>query len=299
MSESGPDKSSPAEQTTRTKQSAASKRSTGRNLPVAIASAVVLYAWIVGSLLWWDWGFIAFLIVCAVVGSFELWRAFTGRGLHVVLTPIAAGATLTFVATHYVAQHHSQFTGAGVLLAGLALMVLACLIGRLRGPVRGFINDAAASVFTVGYVPLLLGTLILLLAQPDGNVRAIYYFILVPCADTGAYAVGSLLGKHKLAPHISPGKTWEGLAGAVGVTCIVGAVLGPLMIGAHWWAGAIIGILLSLAGTVGDLIESMLKRDAGIKDMGRIIPGHGGAMDRMDSLLGAAPIAWLAMLLLV
>ena len=114
-----------------------------------------------------------------------------------------------------------------------------------------------------------------------------------------AWILGSLFGKHKMAPHISPGKTWEGLAGAVALTCIVGAVLGPVMIGASWWAGAIIGVVLPLAATVGDLIESMIKRDTGIKDMGRIIPGHGGAMDRLDSLLVAAPLAWLTMLVLV
>ena len=278
---------------------ATKKRSAGRNLPVAIASGVVLYAWILGSLLWWQWGFIIFLIAGIVVGAFEIWRALTGIGMHVVYTPIAVGTPLTLVTAHYLAQHNGQLTGAGVLLAGLALMVIACLLGRLRGPVRGFITDAAASVFTIGYVPLLLSPLVLLLAQPDGNLRVIYYFILVPCSDIGAYVVGSLLGKHKMAPHISPGKTWEGLAGAVAVTCIVGAVLGPVMIGASWWAGAIIGVVLSLAATVGDLIESMIKRDTGIKDMGRIIPGHGGAMDRLDSLLVAAPLAWLTMLVLV
>ncbi|NLA28745.1 MAG: phosphatidate cytidylyltransferase, partial [Propionibacterium sp.] len=154
-------------------------------------------------------------------------------------------------------------------------------------------------VFTIGYIPLLLSTVVLLLAQPDGNLRVIYYFLLVPCSDTGAYAVGSLIGKHKMAPHISPGKTWEGLAGGVGLTLIVGALLGPVMIGASWWAGAIIGVCLSLAATIGDLIESMIKRDAGLKDMSHLIPGHGGAMDRLDSLLVAAPVAWLTMLVLV
>ncbi|WP_341729892.1 phosphatidate cytidylyltransferase [Brooklawnia sp.] len=278
---------------------AAKKHSAGRNLPVAIASAVVLFAWILSSLLWWQWGFVLFLIAAAVAGSFEIWRALTRLGMHVAIVPIAIGTPLTLIAVHYLAQDRGQVAGASALVAGLALMVITALVGRLRGPVRGFIGDAAASVFTIGYVPLLLSTLALLLAQPDGNLRVIYYFILVPCSDTGAYAVGSLLGKHKMAPHISPGKTWEGLAGAIGVTMIIGAVLGPVMIDASWWAGAIIGVVLSLAATVGDLIESMIKRDAGLKDMSKLIPGHGGAMDRLDSLLVAAPIAWLSMLVLV
>lgn len=271
----------------------------GRNLPVAIASAVVLFAWILGTLLWWQWGFIIFLMACAVAGSYELTRALGRAGMQAVFTPIAVGSPLMLGIGYWFAQHHGQFNGVGAILGGLALMVIACLVGRLRGPVPGYMRDAAASVFTIGYIPLLLSTLALLLSQPDGNLRVIYYFLLVPCSDTGAYAVGSLLGKHKLAPHISPGKTWEGLAGAVVITCIAGALLGPVMVGAQWWAGAIIGALLSLAATVGDLIESMIKRDAGLKDMSNLIPGHGGAMDRLDSLLVAAPVAWASMLVLV
>lgn len=275
------------------------KRTAGRNLPAAIASGVVLLAWILGSLLWWQWGFIIFLIAAAIAGSYEVVRAFSKAGMHAAFAPLVVITPLMFIGPYLLAQRGGQLNGVAAVLGGLALMVIISLVVRLRGPVRGFMGDAGASVFVIGYVPLLLSTLTLLLAQPQGNLRVILYFILVPCADTGAYAVGSLIGRHKLAPHISPGKTWEGLGGAVVVTAAVGAWLGPLMIGAEWWAGAIIGVLLALFGTAGDLIESMIKRDAGMKDMGKLIPGHGGAMDRLDSLLVAAPIAWASMLLLV
>lgn len=278
---------------------AAKMRSAGRNLPVAIASGVVLFIWILGGLLWFHAGFIFFLMVAAVAGSYEVTRALGKAGLQAVFMPIAIGSPLILAGSYIAASRGGQLGGAATVLAGLALMVIATLVARLRGPVRGFMKDAAASVFTIGYLPLLLSTLTLLLAQPDGHLRVIYYFILVPCSDTGAYAVGSLLGKHKLAPHISPGKTWEGFAGAVVLTAIVGAIVGPLLIGASWWAGAIIGVLLSVSATIGDLVESMIKRDAGLKDMSNLIPGHGGAMDRLDSLLVAAPMAWLSMLLLV
>lgn len=275
------------------------KRSAGRNLPVAIASAVVLLSWILGTLLWWQWGFVIFLMAAAVAGSYEIVRALGRARMNAVYAPIAVGTPLMLGLSYWVGQEIGQLQGVAVILGGLALMIVACLVGRLRGPVRGFMGDAAASVFTIGYLPLLLSTLTLLLAQPAGNLRVIYYFLLVPCSDTAAYAVGSLLGKHKLAPHISPGKTWEGFIGAVVITAIVGGFLGPLMIGAQWWAGAIVGGLLSVAATVGDLVESMIKRDAGMKDMSKLVPGHGGAMDRLDSLLVAAPFAWASMLLLV
>ncbi len=278
---------------------APTKRTAGRNLPVAIITGVVLLLWILGSLLWFHWGFIFFLMVAAVAGSYEVVRALGKVELHAVFAPIAVGTPVMLAASYVAASRGDQLDGVATLLAGLALMVIACLVARLRGPVRGFMRDAAASVFTIGYVPLLWSTLTLLLAQPDGHLRVIYYFLLVPTSDTGAYAVGSLIGRHKMAPHISPAKTWEGFAGAVVLSAIVGAILGPLMIGASWWAGAIIGVLLSGAATVGDLVESMLKRDAGLKDMSRLVPGHGGAMDRLDSLLLAAPVAWLSMLLLV
>lgn len=275
------------------------KRGAGRNLPVAIASAVVLLAWIFGTLLWWQWGFVIFLMAAVVVGTYEVTRALGKLGMHAVFTPIAVGAPLVFAASYWLARDGHQLDGVAAILAGLALMIVACLVGRLRGPVRGFAKDAAASVFTVGYLPLLLSTLTLLLAQRDGNLRVIYFFILLACSDTGAYAFGSFFGKHKMAPHISPGKTWEGLAGGVVLSMAVGSLLGVKMLGAQWWAGILIGLLLALAGATGDLVESMIKRDTGLKDMGRIVPGHGGAMDRLDSLLVAAPFAWGSMLALL
>ncbi len=275
------------------------RRSAGRNLPLAIGSAVVLLAWIFGSLVWWQWGFVVFLMAAAVAGSYEVTRALGVTRMQAVFAPIAIGAPLMLATSYWLARDGDQLDGVAAILGGLALMIVACLVFRLRGPVRGYVADAAASVFTIGYVPLLLSTLTLLLAQPDGNLRVILYFLLVACSDTGAYAFGSLFGKHKMAPHISPGKSWEGLAGGLLLAMGAGAALAPVILGATWWAGAIIGALLALAGATGDLIESMIKRDVGLKDMGTIIPGHGGAMDRLDSLLVAAPFAWASMLALV
>lgn len=274
-------------------------RSAGRNLVAAIVSGVVLLAWIIATLVWWQWGFVIFLMACVVVGAFELVRALGRVGMYASYPPIAVGGPLAVALTFWLAGARGQLAGISALLGGLAAMIIACLLWRLRGPVAGYIRDVAGSLFVIAYLPLLLGTLSLLLAQPRGHVRVIVYFVLVVCLDTGAYAIGSLIGSHKMAPHISPGKTWEGLGAGVAITAAAGAIAVPLILGGTWWAGLIVGLLVAVAAVVGDLVESAIKRDAGLKDMGGIIPGHGGALDRLDSLLVAAPVAWLSMLALV
>ena len=134
----------------------------------------------------------------------------------------------------------------------------------------------------------------------DGGSRCIATWILsVVASDTGGYAIGVLFGKHKMAPMISPKKSWEGFAGSVITAALVGwACLGGLL-SAPAWAGLLLGVVLAFTGTAGDLVESMIKRDAGIKDMSNFLPGHGGVMDRLDSVLFSAPFAWLVMSLVL
>jgi phosphatidate cytidylyltransferase len=118
-------------------------------------------------------------------------------------------------------------------------------------------------------------------------------------SDVGGYAFGVVFGKHPMAPSVSPKKSWEGFAGSV-LTCVVGgAIAVPLLVHGPWWGGAVLGACAAVAATVGDLTESTIKRDLGIKDMSTILPGHGGAMDRLDSLLLVAPIAWALLQVLV
>ena len=122
--------------------------------------------------------------------------------------------------------------------------------------------------------------------------------VIISCvvvSDVSAYAVGSQLGRHKLAPRISPSKTWEGLVGSMVFAGIGGIIFTVFLLGAPWWVGLILGVLLSLGGTLGDLVESLIKRDAGIKDMSNFLPGHGGVMDRLDSMLVAVPVGWLVL----
>jgi phosphatidate cytidylyltransferase len=157
----------------------------------------------------------------------------------------------------------------------------------------GFLRDATAGLFTTVYVPLMASFAVLLLAQPDGYKRVLVFLLLPVANDTGGYATGVFFGKHKMAPKISPGKTWEGLVGSLLVTAGVGALGMALLLHGAAWQGAVLGGAAVASATLGDLIESVIKRDLGVKDMGNLLPGHGGIMDRLDSMLATAPVAWL------
>jgi phosphatidate cytidylyltransferase len=166
----------------------------------------------------------------------------------------------------------------------------------LFGGTDGYVRDVSAGIFAVAYLPLLGATAAAMLAEPDGGKRVLTVIILAICSDIGGYAAGITLGRsgaHKLAPVISPKKTWEGLAGSA-LTCIVaGAILLPSLLHGYWWQGVVLGAAAVAAAVLGDLAASMIKRDLGIKDFGRLLPGHGGVLDRIDSLLACAPVAWL------
>ena len=159
------------------------------------------------------------------------------------------------------------------------------------------LRNASAAIFVAAYVPFLASFLALALAQPDGAWRVMTVVVLIAACDTGGWAAGVMFGKHPLAPSISPKKSWEGLGGSLLLSVAVGALLVPLVIDISWWLGAAIGALAVLAGLVGDLGESLLKRDLGMKDMSDLLPGHGGILDRVDSLLVAAPVVVTALAL--
>ncbi len=134
----------------------------------------------------------------------------------------------------------------------------------------------------------------MLLAHPDnGAQRVLLFLIVVVCSDTGGYAAGVLAGRHPMAPTISPKKSWEGFGGSVVVAATGGALAMWLLLHHSWWQGAVIGVVIALVATTGDLIESLIKRDLGVKDMGTLVPGHGGVMDRLDSLLPSAVATWI------
>jgi phosphatidate cytidylyltransferase len=187
----------------------------------------------------------------------------------------------------------ASFVGGGqALTVCFGLTCISVLLWCVSDGVQGSVRDITGGIFVAAYVPLLASFSSLLLLAPDGAKRVIVFIAVTICSDIGGFAVGVIAGKHPMAPSVSPKKSWEGTAGSVVVCVIAGVGTVMVMLGGSWWAGAILGLAVAVAATVGDLTESTIKRDLGIKDMGSILPGHGGVMDRMDSLLLAAPVAW-------
>jgi len=264
----------------------------GRNLPAAIAVGVGLGALILGSLYLQKVLFVVLVLAAVLVAVDEMMKALKTGGAVIPRIPLFVGTTAMLVAAY--------FGGPMALLVALALTVLGTIFWRMPGGSIGFVRDASAGVFLIGYVPLLAGFAILL-AQPegDGAGRVVTFFIVTVASDVGGYVAGVLFGKHPMAPTISPKKSWEGFTGSA-LACI-GAGIGAVvwLLDGDWWAGAIVGAIAVLTATVGDLGESMIKRDLGIKDMSNLLPGHGGVMDRLDSLLATAPAVWLLLHLLV
>ncbi len=272
----------------------------GRDLPVAIAVGAGLFFALVGTLAWWNWGFILILAIALSLGAIEVHNALERLNMHSAIGPIVIGTVAIVVGSYWAgARGLSDISSNTAMLGALGMTVTAALLVRLRGGSQGYVRDAAASLFIIAYIPLLGSFLALLLASGQGPRRIIAYLICIVASDTGGYAIGVLFGKHPMAPKISPKKTWEGLVGSLVFGTLAGILSVVFLLGAPWWVGLILGASMVLVGTAGDLVESMVKRDAGIKDMSSFLPGHGGVMDRLDSLLVAAPTAWLILYLLV
>lgn len=277
------------------------KSRAGRDLPAAIVVGLGLAATVVITLLFWNWGFVLLVTAMLTLGTFELHDALKRIGMNSAVMPIMAG-TIAVICGSYAAatqQGTNAVPWPSVLLGFLGATVLTALLWRMPGGAAGYVKDAAASLFTIGYIPLLGSFTSLILAAPNGSAKMATILLVVMGTDTGGYAVGARIGKHPMAPQISPKKTWEGMGGSV---LLAGAVAIPLTIwwlNASWWIGLLLALCIVTAGTCGDLIESLIKRDVGIKDMSSFLPGHGGAMDRLDSILVAAPVAWLLLFLLI
>ncbi|WP_433858477.1 phosphatidate cytidylyltransferase [Streptomyces kronopolitis] len=270
------------------------KKSAGRNLRAAIGVGVGLGVIIVASLFVYKPVFIGVIAIAVVVGLWELTSRLAERkDVKVPLVPLAVGGTAMVVAGYV--------RGAEGAWVAMALTALAVLVWRMTEAPENYLRDVTAGVFAAFYVPFLATFVAMMLAaEADGPQRVLTFLLLTVVSDTGAYAVGWRFGKHKLAPRISPGKTREGLVGAVLFAMVAGALCMEFLI-AHgaWWQGLLLGLAVAASATLGDLGESMIKRDLGIKDMGTLLPGHGGIMDRLDSLLPTAPVVWLLFVVFV
>ncbi|MER7544449.1 phosphatidate cytidylyltransferase [Actinomadura sp.] len=259
---------------------------TGRNLPLAIGVGVALGALVLVSLYTVKEIFLAVMIVFLFLGMRELTEAFKSRDIRVPFIPVATGMVGTPVV--------SYVWGPTATVAAVSLTVLALLMVRMTEGAAGYVRDVAAGSFVAGYLVLMGGIVALLMRPDDGDHRIVIFIATTVASDIGGYFAGSFLGKHKLAPTISPKKTWEGVTGSA-ITCMAvgGWLVWWLLDGGQVWQGVVIGLAAVVTATAGDLVESMIKRDLGIKDMGTLLPGHGGVMDRLDSLVATAPVVWL------
>ncbi len=263
----------------------------GRNLPAAAAVGVVLASVALGSLFFDRRWFLLLAATAMVTAVWELGGALRAAGISLPTPPLYVGVLGVIAA--------AWFAGAGGVAVGVALSVLAVMLWRGMRGATGYLADTSAGVFTVGYLLMAGGFATLLVREDDGAWRVVAWLLVVVASDVGGYAVGVLIGKHPMAPSVSPKKSWEGFGGSVlacvgsGVAIVVWGLGGP------WWAGLVLGVAVALAATLGDLAESLLKRDIGVKDMGSLLPGHGGVMDRLDSIALSAPVAWLVLTALV
>ena len=257
----------------------------GRNLPVATAVGLGLLATVIASL-FIDVRFFAILVAfAAMLAVRELSKALA-VGLSdrmSILLQILAPAIVVSAAV----------SGVEGLLAAFGASALLVLTIRLLDGQEAYVHHVTRSIFTLVYAPLLAGFAVLLSTQEDGAWKVLAFILLTAATDLGGYAAGAIFGKHPMAPKISPKKSWEGFVGALVLQLIVGVVLWVYVFDQPWWEGAIVGFVMMLTATIGDLVESMIKRDLGIKDMGSLLPGHGGVMDRLNSLVINAFMAWL------
>ncbi|WP_101524062.1 phosphatidate cytidylyltransferase [Nocardioides houyundeii] len=272
----------------------------GRNLPAAVASAVVLLGMVAGTLYFWKTAFIVVVAVAVLVGVWELRRGFLVKDIDLPEQPLMLGGVV-MVAVAY-------FGGAAALVTATAVTALAVMLWLLRRGVEGYVRTATASVFVLVYLPFLASFVGLMLSEGgtsdfdrwDEGVKGIVVFILVTVAsDTGGYVAGVLFGKHPMAPVISPKKSWEGFAGSAVACVAAGWFLVTVLLEGDAWVGVLLGLITVVMATLGDLVESVIKRDLGIKDMSHVIPGHGGLMDRLDSLLATIAPTWLLLHYLV
>lgn len=267
----------------------------GRNLPAAIAVSLLLGALVIGTLIFAPRGWVVILSVAMAIATHEVVKRLREAGYTIPLIPLLVGGQAIIWLTW-------PFGAAGAL-GGYGGTVLFCLIWRLLSqgldcqPVN-YLRDVAVTIFLATWIPLFAAFGALLVYPQDGAGRVFAFMVTVAFSDIGGYAAGVLFGKHRMVPAISPKKSWEGLAGSLlcGTAAAVLAVV--FLMHKPWWVGVAMGLMLVVTATLGDLVESQVKRDLGIKDMGTLLPGHGGLMDRIDGALPSAAATWIVLSLL-
>jgi phosphatidate cytidylyltransferase len=267
----------------------------GRNLPAAIGVGAFLGFGVIAILLFAPRLWVGVVAVAMVVATLEVTRRLTEGGYSIPLIPLLVGGqAMIWLTWPY---------GATGALGAFGGTVVTCLIwrllsGGLKAPPANYLRDVAVTIFLAAWIPLFGAFGVLLVYPDDGAGRVFCLMLGVVFSDIGGYTAGVLFGKHPMAPAISPKKSWEGLGGSLIFSIAVSILAVEFLLEKPWWVGIPLGIMLVITGTLGDLIESQVKRDLGIKDMGTLLPGHGGLMDRLDSVLPSAVATWIVLTLL-
>ncbi|WP_019969674.1 phosphatidate cytidylyltransferase [Mycobacterium sp. 141] len=267
----------------------------GRNLPAAIAVGAGLGGSVIAILLFAPKVWVGVVAVAMAVATHEVVRRLREGGYSVPIVPLLIGGQAMIWLTW-------PFGPAGAL-GGFGGTVVLCLIWRLlsgglsAAPVN-YTRDVSVTIFLAAWIPLFGAFGVLLIYPPDGAGRVFCLMLGVVASDVGGYTAGVLFGKHPMVPAISPKKSWEGLAGSLVLGVVVSVLAVRFLLDKPAWVGVPLGIMLVVTGTLGDLVESQVKRDLGIKDMGTLLPGHGGLMDRIDSVLPSAVATWIVLTLL-
>ena len=275
----------------------------GRDLPIAIASGVALAVGFLATLAWSDYAFLTFVAVVVTIGLLEVLDALRRRGLAPV-TPVAVVAGLVMLYGAYAIGPAAQALGLLILIGGSVAGALAAQARRPGAPVDGVAGPGVAArigatCLATLWVPFMASFLGLLLTREDGRWLVAAVIALTVSADIGAYGFGRPFGRHRLAPRVSPGKTWEGTAGALCTVLLLAALVTARVVDGLGLPGALLlGVGIVVAGTLGDLAESLVKRDLDVKDLGTIVPGHGGIMDRVDAMVFTLPVSHLLLLAL-
>ncbi|MDA0251285.1 MAG: phosphatidate cytidylyltransferase [Actinomycetota bacterium] len=267
----------------------------GRNLPAAVAVSLLLGGMVIGTLIFAPRGWVVILSVAMAIATHEVVKRLREAGYSIPLIPLLVGGQAMIWLTW-------PFGAAGAL-GGYGGTVLVCLIWRLLSqglqsqPVN-YLRDVAVTIFLATWIPLFAAFGALLVYPEDGGARVFAFMVTVAFSDIGGYAAGVLFGKHRMVPAISPKKSWEGLAGSLVCGTLAAVLAVAFLMHKPWWVGVPLGIMLVVTATLGDLVESQFKRDLGIKDMGTLLPGHGGLMDRIDGALPSAVATWIVLSLL-
>ena len=258
----------------------------GRNLVSAIGIGILLaVGFVLLPVLFAPWLFAIIISAAMVLAVHELVGALAGRDIHLTTWPLYVGVAAIPQAAYW--------WGVLPMVATFGATVLVVMGWRLAKGPQGYVVDTAASLLALCYTGLLGGFAALMLGSTQGSLRIVTFVVLTICSDIGGYIAGVLAGRHPMAPALSPKKSWEGFAGSLVLQAAAGVALFVLLFDKPWWQGLLTGVILTFTATAGDFVESAIKRDLGVKDMSSLLPGHGGLMDRLDSLLPNAFTSWL------